>query len=116
MAMPEKLSRLLWLALPMAMVVAPHLLRLPAWIGLIWAVCLLARLQQARRDARNLGRWLRYTLALGSMAGIFLQFGTVFGPQGGVALLVLLSGLKLLETATNRDHVVLVFLGQSSAP
>jgi transglutaminase-like putative cysteine protease len=111
MVMPEKLQRTLWLALPLALVVAPHLLRLPLWIGLIWAACLLARLQQARRDGRLLGRGLRYVLAFGGLAGIFLQFGTVFGPQGGVALLVLLSGLKLLETASRRDHIILVFLG-----
>jgi transglutaminase-like putative cysteine protease len=111
MAMSDKLQRLLWLALPLALVVAPHLLRLPFWIGLIWAACLLARLQQARREARPIGRGLRYLLAIASLAGIFIQFGTVFGPQGGVALLVLLSGLKLLETATTRDHMILVFLG-----
>jgi len=111
MAMSDKVQRILWLAIPLALVVAPHLLRLPAWIGLIWAACLLARLQQARREARPIGRGLRYALAIGGLAGIFLQFGTVFGPQGGVALLVLLSGLKLLETASNRDHVILVFLG-----
>ena len=111
MAMSDRLRRILWLALPLALVVAPHLLRLPFWIGLIWIACLLARLQQARRDARPLGRGLRYALAIGGLAGIFLQFGTVFGPQGGVALLVVLSGLKLLETASDRDHLILVFLG-----
>jgi transglutaminase-like putative cysteine protease len=111
MAMPDKLARVLWLAGPLALVVAPHLLRLPYWIGLVWLVCLLARLQQARRDARPLGRGPRYALAIAGLAGVFLQFGSIFGPQGGVALLVVLSGLKLLETAGERDHVILVFLG-----
>ena len=109
--MPERLYRPLWLAVPLAGVVAPHLLRLPFWIGLIWAGCVLIRLQQARRATPPLGRGLRYALAVAGLAGTFVQYGTVFGPQGGVALLVLLSGIKLLESTSTRDHVVLVFIG-----
>jgi transglutaminase-like putative cysteine protease len=50
-------------------------------------------------------------LSLAGVAGVLLQFGTVIGPQGGVALLVFLSGAKLLETRTARDRLGLLFVG-----
>jgi protein-glutamine gamma-glutamyltransferase len=50
-------------------------------------------------------------LALAGVAGVLLQFGTVIGPQGGVALLVFLSGAKLLETRSARDRLGLLFVG-----
>lgn len=105
------LRRLLWLVLPLALVVAPHLPRLPFWVGLTWTLCALVRLQQARTGSPPIRRAIRYVLAFAALAGIFLQFGTVFGPSGGVALLVLLTGLKLLETDSPRDHGIMVFIG-----
>lgn len=55
--------------------------------------------------------WLKMLLALAGVVGVLLQYGTVIGPQGGVALLVFLSGAKLLETQTARDRLGLLFVG-----
>ncbi len=45
------------------------------------------------------------------MAAVPLQYGTVIGPAGGVALLIFLSGAKLLELDTARDRMGLLFVG-----
>lgn len=101
---------LLWLILPLALVLAPHALALPLWISLSWLVFALVSLHSARRK-RSWPAWLKMLLSLAGIAGVLLQFGTIIGPQGGVALLVFLSGAKLLETHTARDRLGLLFVG-----
>jgi len=96
----------LWLLLALAMVLAPHALSLPFWISLSWLAFALA----AQRP-RIWPTWLKALLALSGVAGVLLQYGTVIGPQGGVALLSFLAGAKLLETRTARDRLGLLFVG-----
>jgi transglutaminase-like putative cysteine protease len=43
--------------------------------------------------------------------GVFLSYRTIFGRDAGVALLVVMLGLKLLETRTWRDAMLMSFLG-----
>ena len=103
-------AALLWLIVPLALVLAPHALALPAWISLSWTAFALASLHASRRK-RVWPGWLTMLLALAGVAGVLLQYGSVIGPQGGVALLVFLSGAKLLETRTARDRLGLLFVG-----
>ncbi len=103
-------ASLLWLMLPLALVLAPHALALPLWISLSWLFFALAALRAANRRQAWPG-WLKMLLTLAGVAGVLLQYGTVIGPQGGVALLVFLSGAKLLETQSPRDRLGLLFVG-----
>lgn len=100
----------LWLVLPLALVVAPHALRLPPWLGMVWLLCAFASLHAARRR-RDGSRGLKLLITLGGAIGVLLQFGTVIGPSGGVALLLFLSGVKLLEIGSARDRLGLLFVG-----
>ena len=45
------------------------------------------------------------------MLGVWIEYRTLFGRQPGIVLLVLFSGLKLLESRTHRDGAVAAFLG-----
>ena len=45
------------------------------------------------------------------MLGVWIEYRTLFGRQPGILLLMLFSGLKLLETRTHRDAAVVAFLG-----
>lgn len=101
---------LLWLILPLTLVVAPHMQSLPLWISLSWPLFALLSLQAAARG-KTWPTWLIILLALIGVAGVLLNYGTVIGPQGGVALLVYLSGAKLLETRNERDRIGLLFVG-----
>ena len=56
-------------------------------------------------------RWLVMGLTLAMLPGVYASYGTLLGRSAGVALLVILAGMKLLETRTVRDSYVLVFLG-----
>ena len=104
---PNINAPLLWLILPLALVLAPHAVQLPLWISLSWLLFALA----AFRPNLQKPRWLKVLFTLAGVAGVLLQYGTVIGSQGGVALLVFLSGAKLLETQTARDRLGLLFVG-----
>lgn len=90
------------------MVQLPHI---PAWAipmvlgGLVW------------RFQHDYGRWPRPPKALlaivtlGSAAAVFVNFGGFWGREPGLALLVIGSILKLLESRQRRDSRVLLLLG-----
>ncbi len=109
MARPD--TRTLWLVGPIALALAPHALFLPLWVSGAAGMALLWRLTPFwRKDAAG-QRILRLLLALLGVAGVFLEHRTLFGPQGGVSLLVLMTVLKLLEAEGRRDHGIMVLIG-----
>lgn len=90
---------------------AAHLLRLPAWLGALIGIIVLWRLYLARRNLPSPGKWLLGLIAIAAAAGILLQYRTLLGRDAGVALLVVMLALKVLETRTQRDGILLGFLG-----
>lgn len=105
-------GRLNWLAVSLALVIAPHALRMPAWIPALFAVLTGWRLWRVHRgDDRPPNRWLVVLIALAVLPAVYASFGTVTGRQAGVAMLTLLCGIKLLETRGLRDAYVLSYLG-----
>ncbi|MES1943740.1 transglutaminase domain-containing protein [Salinisphaera sp. PC39] len=94
----------------MAVVCAPHFARVPAWIGTFASAVLLWQALAAWRGWRAPGRYLRLGLALLAFAGVYASFGRVNGLEAGVALLVAMLTLKLTETRSHRDVMVLLGL------
>ena len=99
------------LLVSLALVAAPHALRSPAWIGILTACLygwrLLLQLNRAPLPARGV---LLSAAAL-AILGVLLEYRTIFGRVPGIELLVIFSGLKLLETRNHRDAAVVTFLG-----
>jgi hypothetical protein len=54
-------------------------------------------------------KWLRGVLAFVALLAVLLDYRTINGIDAGTALLVLMAGMKLLETRTVRDLTVIVF-------
>jgi transglutaminase-like putative cysteine protease len=100
-----------WLVIPLVLVLAPHALRLPIWLSLAWLVFALLSLYGAGRRRPAVARLPKALLTLAGVAAVVLQYGTVIGPSGGVALLAFLSGAKLLEVEADRDRLGLLFVG-----
>lgn len=100
-----------WLLCALGLTLLPHLWRLPLWVsaltlglgGLRWLV--------QQRGAGLPPRWLLILVALLGAAGVFAYYGTLLGKSAGVALLCLMLGCKLLEMASLRDTMLVVFLG-----
>ncbi len=108
---PIAFRHVLYLLLSLVMVAAPHADHLPWWI-IALTVTLFAwrtHIGHARLAVPN--RWFVVLIAIGSLIGVFLTYRTIFGREAGVALLVIMLGLKLLESRTLRDAMLLTFLG-----
>ncbi|BAN35114.1 transglutaminase [Sulfuricella denitrificans skB26] len=95
-----------WLLASIALTIAPHATRLPIWISLLCLGVGAMRLIQVRLPAR----WLLITLAAATAAGIYGSYHTLLGRDAGVALLIAMLTLKLLESRTLRDSMVAIFI------
>lgn len=102
---------LAWLLASLTLVMAPHAPRLPLWVAFLCAAIVLWRLFLAWRNLPLPPRWLLMLLAFSAIGGIFLSYGTIFGRDTSVTLLIVLTAMKLLETHRQRDAMVAVFLG-----
>lgn len=107
---PPRAETLLWLLGTLALAAAPHVERLPLWISVFCLVMGLWRGVAVQRSSLLPGRVVRLALALAGVIGVFTTFGTVFGRDAGIALLLVLLSLKLLEMRTRRDVTVVIFL------
>ncbi len=100
----------LWLVAALAMVAAPHLERVPLWLSGLIGMLAVWRLYLLYFGLRMPSRWLLALIAAGAVVGVFIAYGRLLGRDAGVALLVIMLALKLLELTAHRDAMVLSFL------
>ena len=110
---PAPLSRraITWLAGGALVAIAPHGLHLPLWVfaGALSAVVVRPLLPVRRPHPAQ--RLVVTGLAIALGAGVWARYGTLSGRDAGVALLVGLLALKLLESFRARDAMLVVLLG-----
>jgi transglutaminase-like putative cysteine protease len=99
-----------WLAIALTLVAAPHVQRLPAWVMLLAAILALWRLYIGSRRLPLPRKVLIIGVVAIAALGVFLNYRTLFGRDAGVALLVVMLALKLLEAESRRDALLLIFL------
>lgn len=92
------------------LVLVPQTLNQPLWITGVSIALLIWRSWITFRGNRMPPRWLLLPIAMLAMGGVYLTFKTFFGQEAGVAMLMLLLTLKLLEMRASRDLFVVVFL------
>ena len=97
-----------WSALALVAGVLLNIDRVPSWTALAALLFVAWRLLAASRSLRLPGTVLRSLLALALVAGVFIRFHTLNGLTAGTALLILMGGVKLLETRTQRDQFIVV--------
>ncbi|HYM26827.1 MAG TPA: DUF3488 and transglutaminase-like domain-containing protein [Steroidobacteraceae bacterium] len=102
---------LLWACAALGGGVLLHADRVPTWTALLALGLLLWRVAGARRGRWAPGLALRALLALALVVLVLARFRTLNGLAAGTTLLILMAGLKLLETRTRRDYFVLVGTG-----
>jgi transglutaminase-like putative cysteine protease len=101
----------MWLLAAMLFVVAPHLLRLPNWLGIFFVTVVAWRAWIAWNALRSPPRPFMWAITMAAIVGVFIAFGRVTGREGGVALLIVMAALKLLEMRNQRDVILSIYLG-----
>ena len=102
--------KLLVLFAGLALAALPHMQRLPWWVNGWLLLFFLLRIHIGMGTRALPHRYWLVVLAIGGTLGVLLTFRTIFGRDAGVALLVLLMSLKLLELKVMRDIFVAVYL------
>ncbi|MGB1558452.1 MAG: transglutaminaseTgpA domain-containing protein, partial [Oceanococcaceae bacterium] len=108
-----------WLAAPrigrilllLGMLAIPHMLAMPLWASAAVLLAGLWRWWLARRARSMPPMVLRLALAGALATAVGIYYGGVNGLEAGGALLVCMTAMKLLETRSQRDCRLLVFLG-----
>lgn len=102
---------LTWLLLAQFAVIAPHALRVPVWVDAIWLGCACWRVMVYQGRWPFPGRAVKFLLVMGCIAGLRYSYSSLLGLEVMVALLVACFSFKLLEAATQREALLLLFLG-----
>ncbi len=88
----------------------PHALHLPAWLILLALAAVAWRYWASRHDLSDPSWLLRISLTGVLFTIIYVDFGGLREPRTGVALLVGMMSMKLLETRGRRDAMLLLLL------
>lgn len=104
-------SSLAWLLAAQAVVIAPHIARLPVWVTLVCIACIGWCVMIYQGRWRYPGRWTRLVFVIAGVAGVPLQYHSFFGVEPWVAILIIAYALKLLEMHHKRDAYTVVLLG-----
>ncbi len=102
---------LLWVLASVALVVVPHVLRLPAWIGVLSLMCILWRLLIFAGRAPYPGRLIKALFVFIALPLILYQFRIEgVGLDASVCLLILGAVFKLVEMRYKRDIIIVIVL------
>lgn len=102
--------QLMWVASCFAMTVAPHLGDVRPWLTLLATAAVLWRLTIELRQWRLPHKLIRSAVALAAMLGVLASYRTLNGLEAGTAFLIVMGGMKLLETRTKRDLAIVLFV------
>ena len=104
-------ARLTWIMVALGATLAPHALHLPPAITLFAVALGVWRVLAERRGWAMPRASVRAFGALVGLVAVWATFRTISGPEAGTALLIVMTALKLTETTTVRDCLLLVQLG-----
>lgn len=102
--------KLLWVSAGLLLAIAPHVPHIAVWILVLAGAAIALRILAEIKQWGLPPKWLRIVIAFGALFGVLSTYRTLNGIEAGTALLVMMAGMKLLETRTLRDLTVIVFL------
>lgn len=105
-----QLFALVWLIFSLILVTLPHLSRLPIWVIFAFFVLLLWRYVITKNQLPLPSKYLKIVLAMTIFIGVVASYAS-FGRDTSVTLLVILCALKFIEMNSQRDALLICFLG-----
>ncbi|WP_198683223.1 transglutaminase TgpA family protein [Peristeroidobacter agariperforans] len=103
-------QRLVWVIAGLALAAAPHFGHIAPWTMLIAALAAAFRMTAEVKRWPLPSRAVCTGIAFASLLGVLAGYRTLNGIDAGTSLLIVMAGMKLLETRTVRDLTVVVFL------
>jgi protein-glutamine gamma-glutamyltransferase len=97
-----------WLLASLATVLVIHAINLPLWVTFTCIGFGLWRYLLEKKQWALPKLWVLIPVITLMCLGILLNFGTSFGRDASVSLLALMSAIKLLETKTLRDYMLII--------
>ncbi len=85
----------------------PHLNHLPLWSLAFIGTTIVIKLRAIYIEKLTIPKWIVVLMTIGAVSGILLEYSQLFGRNAGITLLVVMLFLKLLETQTYRDGMLL---------
>src|SRR5687767_1146479 len=83
---------------------------LSPWIPMLLCAGVAWRLAMAFYGWPALSRIVRLPLSVGAFLGVLFQYRTLNGVEAGSALLVVMLALKVLESRSQRDQLVVIMI------
>ncbi|HEY9051563.1 MAG TPA: DUF3488 and transglutaminase-like domain-containing protein [Gammaproteobacteria bacterium] len=99
-----------WVIFPLALIVTPHFPRLPLWMILLVATLFMWRLLAIHNERLFPRKWVLFVITIFTAIGAVFHYGTIFGRTAGTGILIVLLGVKLLESRKLRDYMLLIAL------
>ncbi|MBL8268687.1 DUF3488 and DUF4129 domain-containing transglutaminase family protein [Steroidobacter sp.] len=103
-------QRMTWVVAGLVLSVLPHAAHIAIWTLLIAAVVTAFRMTIEVKRWSLPPKWLRTSVAIAALIGVLVNYRTLNGIDAGTSLLIVMAGMKLLETTSVRDLTVVVFL------
>jgi len=112
MSLPFQIPRycLFWLLIAQALVILPHLERIPVWLIAAWLFSVVWRILVYQGRWSFPGGFVKLMLVITSGVCIMLSYGSFFGLEPTVAWLITAYIFKLLEMRSRRDIIVVIYL------
>jgi len=104
-------SKMIWVLLCQAAVVVPHVTHLQIWITIFCVLMATWGYLTVNKHWHYPNMLVRLMLVIFSVTAVAYSYNTIIGRDAGVALLIIMMSLKLLEMKTHRDVMLFVFLG-----
>jgi transglutaminase-like putative cysteine protease len=101
---------LLAILLSIVVVMAPHAPHVPKWTVAFCLIALLIRLYAGLKRRPLPAKPLLFSFAAVAIGGVLFSFGSLFGRDSAITLLLAMTVLKLLEMRSQRDVTVTVVL------
>lgn len=105
------LQTLIWLLGALSITYALHAINLHSWVSVSFVLFAIWRFLMEKNGWRYPPLWVRLPLTIIGGVAVLASYGSLFGRDASMALFAVMVALKLLETKTPRDFIVMVILG-----
>lgn len=105
------MQRLMWLLASLSITFGLLAINLNNWVPVSFIIFAAWRFLIEQNNWSYPKLWIRFPMTLAGGLSVLAAYGSLFGRDASVALFLVMVALKLLETKSKRDYVVMVILG-----